>query len=553
MKKSLNKLGFVSIAFFTSLFCAGTFHEYISCIVSVFLAGWLIINHTRSKKTVIYKNSALLWVTVTVVLYGLSSFWAVDPGMAFIGFIKYLPLLLFALVLMQSDECDVVLELFPYAVGAMVVLSAILAQIPSISTYFLVGDRLSGFLQEPNTFAILLLVAELLLLTKPRIKNVDIAFIAILVLGLVYSTSRIVLLITLISNIIAVLYTKSKRFIFCSVLALLAGGFISVVFLIATDNFQIIERLFTVSWKESSFVSRFLYYKDALPTIIDNPFGTGYMGYSYMQSSFQSGIYSVSFVHNDFLQLMLDIGWIPAVLFAFTVFKKIFAKKTTRAVRIILSCLVAHCFFDFDIQFLSVCFLFLILLDVKSGKPVEFKDRLWLTRGVTAVIAVASIYVGTSLILYKSGHYEASYKMYPYNTDTETALLLNSDDIEESYRIADKMQKRNEYAHISYSVKAQYAFGNGDYDMLIEQMNRSIEIAPLVYPQYEDYARMLIQGISDFKQKNDIANVEKCTSELKKIPERLAALSERISYLGSLLDEQPKTALPEALIQYIPQ
>jgi hypothetical protein len=64
---------------------------------------------------------------------------------------------------------------------------------------------------------------------------------------------------------------------------------------------------------------------------------------------------------------------------------------------------------------------------------------------------------------------------------------------------------------------------------------------------------MLIQGISDFKQVNDTANEEKCIAELQAIPEKLAALKDKISYLGSLLEVQPKTELPKELVQYIPQ
>lgn len=551
MKDNTRQISFLSIAFFASLFCVGIFHEYLSCLMSLFLASWLFVNHLRKNNTVVYLNLTTVSFVLIILFYGLTAFWAVDLGLAFIGFLKYLPLLLFAISLMQTEEKDTMLFLLPYAVTLMTVLSAGLAQIPLLEDYFLVSGRLNGFLQYPNTFAILVLIAELLLLSREKIKYYDLICISLLIVGLIYTGSRTVFVIAVIANIATVLFTKSKRFIFFSILALLAGGFVAVVFLIATENTHIVERLLNITFKESTFVGRFLYYVDALPVILKNPFGIGYMGYYYMQPSFQSGVYSTEFIHNDFLQLMLDIGWIPSLLFVFVILKKIFGKGTKRTHRIILSTLFLHSLFDFNLQFLSLFFIYILFLETDSGKKFDISGKKWLICALTSVIACVSLYTGTSLLLYRIGQYDTSYAMYPYNPNTETAILVNSEDIEESNTVATKAQKRNKYLLLAYSVKARYAYSKGDFKLLINIKNKTFEIAPFVYEEYEEYARMLINGITFYRQSGDTESEQLCIDELKAIPKKLEKLNGKISSLGKKIKDQPQTQLPEILLEYI--
>ncbi|MBQ4116721.1 MAG: O-antigen ligase family protein [Clostridia bacterium] len=551
MKDNTRQIGFISIAFFASLFCVGLFHEYLSCIMSLFLTLWLFVNHLQKNKTVIHFNLTTVTLVLIVLFYGITAFWAVDSGMGVIGFLKYLPLFLFALSLMQTEEKRTALFLLPYVVTLMVVLSAALAQIPLLKDYFLVSGRLGGFLQYPNTFAIIILVSELLLLSKSKIKHYDLICIALLVGGLIYTGSRTVFVLAIIANIATVLFTKSKRFIFFSVLALLAGGFVAVVYLISSENTHIVEDLLNVTFKESSFVGRFLYYVDALPVILKNPFGLGYMGYSFMQSSFQSGIYSTAYIYNDFLQLMLDIGWVPSLLFVFVILKRIFGKNTERAHRIILSTLTLHSLLNFNMQFLSVFFIYILFLDIDSGKEYVISGKKWLVCTLAAVVSCTSIYMGTSLLLYRMGQYDASYAMYPYNPNTETAILINTKDIETANTIATKAQKRNKYFLLTYSIKSRYAYSKNDFTALISIKNQTFEIAPFVYEEYEEYARMLINGITHYKQTGDENYKQICIEELKSVPQKLEKLNDRLSSLGKRIKEHPKTRLPDVLVEYI--
>ena len=64
----------------------------------------------------------------------------------------------------------------------------------------------------------------------------------------------------------------------------------------------------TVAW-------RVTYWKDAVKLIKSNPFGIGIHRWLELQASIQEVDYSVKFVHNSILQLMLDGGIICGVGF----------------------------------------------------------------------------------------------------------------------------------------------------------------------------------------------------------------------------------------------
>ena len=550
--KANNNNYFVSAAFFVSLFCVGFFYEYLSCIAGAVFAVWLFINHIRKKQTVIYLNTAFLAVTVIVVLYGLSYFWAVDRGMAFIGFAKYLPLLLFALCYMQTSEKGAIIILMPYAAAVMTVLSLLLSLISPLKDYFFTDGRLGGFFRYPATFAVFLLVAQLLLITKTKIKYYDVITGILLVCGILCTGSKTVLAIGIIANAVAILSTKSKRFIFYSLLGAGGGCFALLVYCISTNSMHIITDFFNMSLIRSAVSERLLHIKDALPDILDNPFGLGYMGYHYTLPSFQSGIYSLTFIRNDFLQLMLDIGWIPCLTWFVALAVRLFSKKTGKKDRIILLAMTAHSLFDFDMQFLSVFFIYLVFLGLKDGKQITLTGGAkWAVSAVSAVLACVSVYMGTALVLYRAGNFEASHKLYPHNVNAQLMLIDQSDDMVYSNKIADEILEVNKYSLSAYSVKAQYSYSVGDFDSLIKYKNKIFEIAPFEYGEYEEYARMLINGISHYEEAGDKAKAEECRKELVSIPERLEKLTDRLSAEGKLLTEQPKTKLPDILAGYI--
>ena len=534
-----------------ALVFSGGFNEYVSCALSAVISVLLIIKIARNRNLVVNINITSLSIAVITLFYLISCFYAIDSGMAFVGFLKFLPVLMYMLLLMQDKRVkEQLIVLLPYTALALGVLSLVLAFIPATRDYFTVSDRLAGFFQYPNTFALFLLVGELTALSKEKLKPIDIISALLLIILLLFTGSRAVFILAVFSNVLIIFFRKGKKvkILLGIVVAVLA---VAVLLLLPLfNNSEIFSRYFTISFTESTFVGRLLYYFDAFPLILSHPFGLGYMGYYYVQQSIQTGVYSVMFIHNDFLQLLLDVGWIPCLLFVVGIIKSFFRKGNSAGKRIILLTVFLHCLFDFDLQFISMFFILLLFLNYNDGKQLELKKGAVFVFSFV-ITGLLSLYFAVALGLAHFGFNQAADSMFPGNTQNKVDLLIAEDDIVAQNEIADRIISQNEYVQIAYSAKARYAFSQGDFESLISYKNKIFQIAPFSYDEYEDYCYMLIQGIQLYKQAGDEYSTEVCVQQLLKTADRLDRLDDKLSNLGRKIVDQPKTDLPDDIVKYI--
>lgn len=534
-----------------SLVLSGGFNEYVGCVLSAIISVLLIVKIAQNRNFVVNINITSLSIAVITLLYLISCFYAVDSGMAFVGFLKFLPVLLYMLLLMQDKGIkEHLIALLPYVALALGVLSLVLMYIPITKDYFTVSDRLAGFFQYPNTFALFLLVGELTALSKEKLKPIDIISALLLVILLLFTGSRAVFILAVFSNVLIIFFRKGKKvkILLGIVVAVLAVAVLLMLPLF--NNSEIFSRYFTISFTESTFVGRLLYYFDAFPLILRHPFGLGYMGYYYVHQSIQTGVYSVMFIHNDFLQLLLDVGWIPCLLFVVGIIKSFFRKGNSAGKRIILLTVFLHCLFDFDLQFISMFFILLLFLNYNDGKQFELKKGAVFVFSFV-ITGLLSLYFAVALGLAHFGFNQAADSMFPGNTQNKVDLLIAEDDIVAQNEIADRIISQNEYVQIAYSAKARYAFSQGDFESLISYKNKIFQIAPFSYDEYEDYCYMLIQGIQLYKQAGDEYSTEVCEQQLLKTADRLDRLDDKLSNLGRKIVDQPKTDLPDDIVKYI--
>lgn len=534
-----------------SLVLSGGFNEYVGCVLSATISVLLIVKIAQNRNLVVNINITSLSIAVITLLYLISCFYAIDSGMAFVGFLKFLPVLLYMLLLMQDKGIkERLIALLPYVALALGVLSLVLMYIPITKDYFTVSERMAGFLQYPNTFALFLLVGELTALSKEKLKPIDIISALLLIILLLFTGSRAVFILAVFSNVLIIFFRKGRKnkIILCTVLAALVLAVLLLLPLLKSN--EIFSRYFTISFGESTFVGRLLYYADAFPVILRHPFGLGYMGYYYVQQSIQTGVYSVMFIHNDFLQLLLDVGWIPCLLFVVGIIKSFFRKGNSAGKRIILLTVFLHCLFDFDLQFISMFFILLLFLNYNDGKQLELKKGAVFVFSFV-ITGLLSLYFAVALGLAHFGFNQAADSMFPGNTQNKVDLLIAEDDIVTQNEIADRIISQNEYVQIAYSAKARYAFSQGDFESLISYKNKIFQIAPFSYDEYEDYCYMLIQGIQLYKQAGDEYSTEVCEQQLLKTADRLDRLDDKLSNLGRKIVDQPKTDLPDDIVKYI--
>lgn len=546
------KIDFVHL-FLIGAFCAvGLYNEYLCCFAAAVLLGYLIYTVIRKKRIFYYINLPVIAVTAVTSFYFLSVLWAVDKGEAFLGAFRFLsPLLLMLVVMQKENNAEKYFDILPSFSVFMVIVSAILSFIPSTESLVEIAGRLCGFFQYSNTFALFLLISLIICITKQKLKAYDFLCIAVLLFGIIYSGSRTVFVLSAVSILAVIIFSKNKKVAAVVFSVMLVAVIVAVVTAYATDNFYSIGRFLTISFKDSTFVGRLLYYIDALPQILRHPFGMGYAGYYFTQQSFQTGVYSVFSVHNDFLQLMLDIGWIPSALLIAAVLKTFFSKKTDFKKRLLLFVMCAHSFFDFDMQFIAMYMLLILLLDFDDGEKKLLKINKVFMTSAFAVCSAVCLYIGCMQTFSFFGKYEISSAMYPYKTRDSIMLLVSETDMNKTEKIAEKIISRNEYVAVAYSAKAKIAFSKGDIHSMIENKEKALNVSVFEYDEYVDYCNMLIYAISLYEEAGNENSVAFCVKKLVEIEEKLNANEERLSYFGKMINEQPTTQLPEDVHAFI--
>jgi len=290
-------------------FLFGCFFPWGSALVSLILIALLLLLLRRGLLCV--TRSAPFLAAVSIVIFHLGGMiWGTDRGMALIGAVQFLPLPLFVLLLEQytPEQRMGLLRRMPYAASAMAVLSFLLSRLPFFKDWLLVAGRQAGFFQYPNTYAIYLLFALVLVLfgAPPRFGRLP--WLVLLTLGIILSGSRIVFFLLMAVFLVFFVREKSGK-ARLSVLVIAGAAVLgSVLFALLTGNRESIGRFLTSSFTASEFVGRLLYARDVIPVILRHPLGIGYTGFHWLQGSFQTGVYSTQHVHNEFLQLLLDLG-----------------------------------------------------------------------------------------------------------------------------------------------------------------------------------------------------------------------------------------------------
>lgn len=549
---NLKQKSFAEIILVLSLLLIGLFYEAFSCAASVVMLVWLFIKLVKKTEFKIHINLISASIYIIVLSYLISSIWAVDSGTALFGFAKFLPVLLFIFIIMQKNNMDDSLKILPVIGVVMTIISSIGMQISATESFFSVDGRLAGFFQYPNTFALFLLIAELIIISKEKHNFFDYISFVVLVFGIFYTGSRTVFILFVLSNIVLFFSIKNKKFKVFTLSIAAAAMISAAIYLFLSGNTNAFNRFLSISITDSStFIGRLLYFQDAVPVILKHPFGLGYMGYYFIQQSVQTGVYSVMYIHNDFLQLLLDIGWIPCGLFIAAIIKSIFSKNIIFYKKVILCTMALHSCFDFNLQFIAMFFVMILFMDNNSGKEISIKKGKSALCIISAILIVVCLYFGTASALYQLGKNDASHQLYSLNTQNEIVRLADEEDITEANKIADTILKHNKYVTLAYSTKARYFYNKGDFQKVISYKNQIFETAPFAYAEYEEYCYMLINGINLYHQAGDDYSASVCIEELINTKQKLENSSEKRSKLGSKIQDQPETQLPQEIEEYI--
>ncbi len=527
-------------------FAYGGFHEYVSCIYSVFLLGYLGHCYYRNHGLRLQGSLVTGAVALFAAMYLLAGFWAVDPSLAPIGFMKFLPTVLFALTVMQFDGevRQRLLATVPLSGGAMILFSYPMRFISALEPYFFTAERLGGFFQYPNSFALFLLLGIIILVLQPQKQKWVYAFLPLLMLGIFASGSRTVFfLLALAVPLLSATQKRLRKPLLLVFAAVLAG---SLLFVLLSGNLQTVGRFLTSSLNSSTLLGRLLYYRDALPQIAKHPFGMGYLGYYYSQQLFQTGVYSVRYIHNDLLQILLDIGWIPAILVVVAFIKSLFSKKTDLTQKFLLCVIAAHCLVDFDLQFISIFFIALLCLDY-SGRfdwKIRYDRKISLT--VSAVAgAFCCLYFSVFLALGFWNRHAQALRLYTNYTPSQIMRLTELSDPDEALNLADSILSHNANIAVAYDARAIVAAASGDFAAMADNKQQALAIARYSLPEYLDYYNLLLDAMQYAGVQGDEAAEQLYRSYLQEIPTMLEDIKNETSALGWKIKDQPELDLPQ--------
>ena len=527
-------------------FLLGGFFEWTCCLLSLLLLVLLVYKLRQSKTLRVSLGLSGVAMAALPLCYLLTVLWAQDRGMSLPGFFKFLPLGLFVLLFLQEEpeQRDAALEVLPWSGAVMTLLGLPLSYLPVMDGHLLVAGRQAGFFEYPNTYALFLLLGLIVLATGAQRRWYHLALAAVLLAGIFLSGSRAVFMLLALTVIVIAIFIKERSVRLTTLILFPAGIAAAVVYVLVSGSAGSIGRFLTTSLHSSTLLGRLLYAQDALPVILRHPFGLGYRSYAYMQGSFQTGVYSVQTVHNDFLQLMLDAGWIPALLIAAAVFRSLFRRDNTLRRRLLLAVICLHGLFDFSLQYLSILLIFAAVLDYGSCREIKLKhgDHRFLT-AIAATLAMGSLYFGAVTMLYYVGSYDKAAALDPCYTDALTALAMQSDTtVADEY--AQRVLELNRYVAPAYRIRAMAAYSQGDMSNMIQYQELAISCAPYDKTLYTDYLQMLETGAALYAQAGDAQSAAVCREQMAAIPDMMQAVLQKTSRLGWMIDDKPDLTLP---------
>lgn len=529
---------------FAGIFGGGYFC-CVSASVSIVLMVVLVYLLVWQRFFLIACDMNLAAIVILVSGYFLSVLWAVDSGMSLMGGIKFLPVFLYFCVLCQAaEQRERLIRLLPVLGSLMTVFSFVMMQFQAFEAYVSVAGRLAGFFQYPNTYAVFLLVCLLVSIYEiaDRFDWLQALYILIDLAGIWLSGSRTVAVLTVCSISILLIFRKKMR----KYLILLPAIFMAMIFVMMLGGYgkDLYSRFVTIAENASTFWGRFLYDQDAVRIMMKYPFGMGYHGYYFVQQEMQTGVYSVVSAHNEFFQIMLDIGILPALAMYGAILKTLFSKETSSRDRWILSVLLLHSLFDYDFQFLAMCFVLLLFLRPRNIR--KFRIGV-LTQGVAVSTLLLSIWTGVSIGLsdfyYLKNDMGQAVGFYGGNTMARIALLDDVDDAKEMEEIADRILESNAHVPVAYSAKARAAFSEGDVEAFIRYKKKAIQLAPYQYEEYTDYLNLLDYCVRRYLKEEDVESAKFCVEQAEEIPQMLADVEKRTSALGWKIKDRPQVRL----------
>lgn len=539
--QSINLQILAGALFFSTFLLFGGYYEFVSAILAVaaVIISLFCNGRGESKRKV---DNYFLFAFLLAFFYVASSFYAIDRGMAWTGVVKKCYPFLFAVLIskMGIEQRKRLLKKLPQFACTLTVLSGLAICIPEFRSHIWMAGRFAGTFQNANAYALFLLLAILTKIERwEKTKIVlNIVEFAILLFALYLTGSRFTWIMAITVCIIVVLrYGKQRKWYI-----VLLGVLLSVTVGAATffQNTEAIGRLFTTN--RSTLYGRILYWKDAVQLIPKHPFGMGYLGYYYAQTQIQTGAYTVRYVHNDWLQWVLDVGCIPALILLLCILCALVDKKRCFLEKMLLLVILVHGCMEYDLEYNAITILLVLILSCKeevAGNGKSWDINLMTEKTILVIIGIICLYFSVPLTLYASGNTKTAVLWYPVYTDAQIANLSLEEKPQKADMLADQIIKQNKTVALAYDAKALVAYLNSDWNKMFYYKKEAIKNNKFDVSEYTQ-AIELLNAME--KETGESEIVQMRINEVKSMAQKNEA---SVSTLGKMIDDQVELDLDE--------
>lgn len=533
---------FWPVLYIVILLDGGGFETHTTPFV-LFLSLLYIRNALRIRGYLFIERREIAVWKVSVLIGGiLSVFVGIDRGESIYGLIRLIAIFVTGIAVRQIEDDQKIFFLKAIPVmGLLLMAGCFFYEIPLFTEWVSTSGRMNGAFKYSNTMALFLLLgiiaAEHLLGRGKRILQI------ILVLGVLGTGSRTAFVMLCGYLVFSFIKYKGKN----KYVLLVFAGAIGLVWgiTILGGNLHGINRFLKLSINASTFQGRMLYWEDAIRMLLKRPFGLGYMGYFYLQQAEQTGVYSVRFVHNEWLQWVLDYGILAGIGLGGYLFQKCKQNKIPVLEKELLSLTGIYCFFDFHLQFFSILFIVLLLLPrenvIWEYDRNEKKRRIWKYSLMICLCVSAYLCVAVGMAEYYASieDFGQAIRWDPLSAQYKQEYLLQSKDLETADAYAYKLLEDNQYLYAAYMIKSNAAAQNDHLDSFIENRKRALSLRKYKIKEYENYFEILFGWYLRAYGEENMQEAEKCRSAMKEIQEMITETKKETSLRAYRIQEKP--------------
>lgn len=538
MIQKVKKSGYIIILYLLIILDTGGAYKrttYFLFLISIVVLFYFF------KKGKIYVDSKQEIVCKLVILLG--SIWAafvgIDTCESIYGVVRLGTLFLLETVIQQiaEEERENLIRVMP-CIGIGLSLCSILFPYFVFKNGISNAGRLAGTFEYPNTMALFLILGIVVaenMFQKGKWILQGILSVCVLATG---SRTGFILLLGYYFFCFYKYHGRNKKIV-------LVFGFIIIFILAGTclkKSFGGLERFTTINWNASTLQGRILYWEDACRMIWKYPLGLGYMGYFYLQKVMQTGIYNVRFVHNEWLQLVLDYGVIAGISVCAYIGCILHSYKIQEWKKQILLIIGIYSFFDFHLQYWGII---LILLWLKpQGKLMELRN---LGKSYLFIFGMIIMFFGWIFIRAEiadvyagNGAYEKAVEKNPLSTEYKTRLMLEAENLEKASLYTENILKNNSYVYAAYAINSNLAASKRNLEEFITNRKQMLCINKYQISEYEEYFEILFMWYVEAKNNNDTETVERCIDAMREIPELIKTVKRNTSIRAFKIKEKPE-------------